>query len=214
MNQIDIIMKTKWKLFIGTIAVIALSFSAAQAQEARMGVKGGLNISNLYVDNVNDENSRIGFNAGFYGQILSTEFFAIQPELLYTTKGSENEYDGFVNQNVKFNLNYLELPVLAVFKLGKVAEIHAGAYGSYLLGANVSYEGDIINGGEDLDRDNFKTYDYGLVGGFGLNFGDVQIGTRYNYGLVKLAKTDNAKTILGDSKNSVAQVYVAFNLNK
>ncbi|MBX2941627.1 MAG: PorT family protein [Cyclobacteriaceae bacterium] len=207
-------MKTKWKLFIGTIAVIALSFSAAQAQEARMGVKGGLNISNLYVDNVNDENSRIGFNAGFYGQILSTEFFAIQPELLYTTKGSENEYDGFVNQNVKFNLNYLELPVLAVFKLGKVAEIHAGAYGSYLLGANVSYEGDIINGGEDLDRDNFKTYDYGLVGGFGLNFGDVQIGTRYNYGLVKLAKTDNAKTILGDSKNSVAQVYVAFNLNK
>jgi hypothetical protein len=179
-----------------------------------MGVKGGLNVSNLYVDDVNDENSRIGFNAGFYGQILSNEFFAIQPELLYTTKGSENEYDGFVDQNVKFNLNYLEVPVLAVFKLGKVAELHAGGYGGYLLGANVKYSGDVFNGGEDLDRDNFNTFDYGLVGGLGLNFGDVQIGTRYNYGLAKLAKTDNAKDILGDSKNSVANVYIAFNLNK
>lgn len=205
-------MKTKLKLIIGTITLMVLSLSAVKAQEARMGVKGGLNISNLYVDNVNDENSRLGFNVGLYGQILSTEFFAIQPELLYTTKGSKNEYDGFVDQDVKFNLNYLEVPVLAVFKLGEVAELHAGGYGSYLLGANVSYAGDLINGGEELDRDNFKSYDYGLVGGLGLNFGNVQIGTRYNYGLVKLAKTDNAKTVLGDSKNSVAQVYVAFNL--
>jgi len=212
MNQNDCIMKTKLKLFIGTITLIVLSISAANAQKARMGVKGGLNISNLYVDDVHDENSRLGLNVGLYGQILATEFFAIQPELLYTTKGSKNEYDGFVDQEVKFNLNYLEVPILAVFKLGEVAELQAGGYGSYLLGANVSYAGDIINGGEDLDRDNFKTYDYGLVGGLGLNFGGVQIGTRYNYGLVKLAKTNNAKTILGDSKNSVAQIYIAFNL--
>lgn len=195
--------------------MVVLSASALHAQdERRMGVKGGLNLSNLYVDDVNDENARIGFNAGFYGQILSTDVFAIQPELLYTTKGSENEYDGIIDQTVKFKLNYLEVPLLAVFKLGDVAEIHAGGYGSYLLGANVSYSGDIANGGENLDRDNFKTFDYGLVGGLGLNFGDVQIGTRYNYGLVKLAKTDNAKAFLGNSKNSVAQVYVAFNLNK
>jgi hypothetical protein len=207
-------MKTNLKLFMGTLIIIASSFTAAQAQDARMGVKGGLNVSNLYVDDVNDENSRIGFSAGFYGQILSNEFFAIQPELLYSTKGSENEYDGFIDQNVKFNLNYLEVPVLAVFKLGKVAELHAGGYGGYLLNANIDYSGDVFNGGEDLDRDNFNTFDYGLVGGLGLNFGDVQIGTRYNYGLAKLAKTDNAKDILGDSKNSVANVYIAFNLNK
>lgn len=206
-------MKTNFKLLLGTMIIIVLSISAVRAQHAKMGVKGGLNVSNLYVDNVNDENSRIGFNAGFYGQVLATEFFALQPELLYTTKGSENEYDGFINQNVKFNLNYLEVPLLAVFKLGKVAELHAGGYGSYLLGANIKYSGDIITGSENLDRDNFKTYDYGLVGGIGLNFGDVQVGTRYNYGLVKLAKTDNAKSILGDSKNSVANIYIAFKLN-
>ncbi|MGE0589352.1 MAG: porin family protein [Cyclobacteriaceae bacterium] len=207
-------MKTNFKIIIGTIAVVALSLSSAYAQSPRMGIKGGLNISNLYVDDVNDENSRIGFNAGFYGQPISSDVFALQTELLYSTKGSENEYDGFVDQNVKFNLNYLEVPVLAVFKLGNTTELHAGGYGGYLLGVNVKYSGDILSGGEDLDRDNFETVDYGLIGGVGFNFGDVQIGARYNYGLRQLAKTDNAKSILGNSKNSVANVYIAFNFNQ
>lgn len=208
-------MKAQLKLFIGTILLVFLCTSVASAQQSpRMGIKGGINLSNLYVDNVDDENARVGFNAGFYGQILSNDFIAIQPELLFTTKGSENEFDGIIDQTIKFNLNYLEVPVLAVIKLGQAAEIHAGAYGGYLLGANVSYSGDLGSGGEDLDRDHFKTIDYGLVGGFGLNFGGVQVGTRYNYGLVRLADSDNAESILGDSKNSVATVYIALDMNR
>jgi hypothetical protein len=182
--------------------------------EPKMGVKGGLNVSNLYLDNVSDENARFGFNVGLYGQLFSSEVFALQPELLFSTKGSRDEFDGIADETVKFNLNYLDLPVLAVIKLGESAEIHAGAYASYLLNANISYEGDLGNGGEDIDRDNFKSYDYGLVGGFGLNFGNLQVGARYNYGLVKLADSDAAEIVLGDAKNSVAQVYMAVNLRK
>jgi hypothetical protein len=177
-------------------------------------VKGGLNVSNLYLDNVSDEHARFGFNVGLYGQLFSSEVFALQPELLFSTKGSRDEFDGIADETVKFNLNYLDLPVLAVIKLGESAEIHAGAYASYLLNANISYEGDLGNGGEDIDRDNFKSYDYGLVGGFGLNFGNLQVGARYNYGLVKLADSDAAEIVLGDAKNSVAQVYMAINLRK
>ncbi|HEX5170174.1 MAG TPA: porin family protein [Cyclobacteriaceae bacterium] len=207
----------KWKNKILTVTtVVAMcglsSFVAAQSAP-RMGIKGGLNLSNLYIDDVNDENPRIGLNLGIYGQLFSTDVFALQPELLFSTKGSQNEFDGFPDQTVKFNLNYLDLPVLAVFKLGKSAEIHAGGYASYLLHANVSYEGDLGSGDENLDRDNFRSYDYGLVGGFGLNFGAVQVGARYNYGLVKLAHSDAAKFIIGDAKNSVAQIYMAFDLN-
>jgi len=103
--------------------------------------------------------------------------------------------------------------VLAVFKLGKSAEIHVGPYVSYLLSSNVKYEGDISNGIDEVDKDNLHSFDYGLAGGFGLNFGDFQIGARYNYGLAEIAKSENAKNLLGDAKNSCAQVYVAFNLN-
>jgi len=205
-------------LFTFTVlTVVATSSLMAQSDPnptARVGIKGGLNVSNLYIDDVNDENARFGFNGGFYGQILSSEVFAIQPELLFSTKGSQADYGGVINSTVRFNLNYLDLPVLAVIKLGPSAEIHAGAYASYLLSANIKYEGNIGNGTDRIDRDQLKSFDYGLAGGLGLNFGAVQIGARYNYGLVKIADSNSARNALGDSKNSVAQLYLALNLNQ
>lgn len=206
-------MKTTCMMGILTLLFLSGAVVSSTAQDRRMGIKGGLNLSNLYVDDVDDESARVGFHVGVYGQIVSTETFAIQPELLYTTKGSESEWNGLIDQTVKFNLNYLELPVLAVFKLGESAEIHIGPYFSYLLGANIDTEGDLGGTNEELDRDNFKSFDFGLSGGFGLNFGAVQIGARYNYGLSEIADSDAADLLLGDAKNSCAQVYVALNLN-
>jgi hypothetical protein len=210
--------RTKLKIVLLCAALMTCLTSSslmAQRKTARAGVKAGLNVSNLYVNNVHDENARIGFNGGFYGQILSSEFFAIQPELLYSTKGTMADYTGFViDQKVRFNLNYLDLPVLAVFKLGRSAEIHAGAYASYLLGANIKYEGNVNNGTDELDKDHFKSYDYGLSGGFALNFNAIQIGARYNYGLVAIANSTAARNYIGNSKNSVAQLYLALNLNQ
>lgn len=204
-------------LKILTVSIV-VSFTSCISSELfaqmRAGVKGGLNVSNLYVDDIDDENARFGFNLGLYGQILSSDVFAIQPELLFSTKGSKIEYGGsFFDQTVKYNLNYLDLPVLAVFKLGDAAEIHVGPYVSYLLGANISHDGDLGSGVDEIDRDHLKSFDYGLSGGFGLNFGSFQAGARYNYGLAKLADSDAADLLIGDSKNSVAQIYLALNLN-
>lgn len=211
-------MHSKSKFIIGSfVLIILLSFIAnlAVAQSnARVGIKGGLNVSNLYIDDVDDENPRFGFHAGVYGQILSSDVFAIQPEILFSTKGTRTEYNELgASGDAKFNLNYLDIPVLAVFKLGEAAEIHVGPYFSYLLSANVDVDGD-IDGYEDIDRDNFNAWDYGLAAGVGFNLGNAQIGARYNYGLQKLAKSDAADFILGDSKNSCAQVYISFNLNR
>jgi hypothetical protein len=197
-------------LFVGFVSAISSNSLFAQM---RAGVKGGLNVSNLYIDDVDDENARYGFNLGFYGQLLSSDVFAIQPELLFSTKGSKAEYKGLFDGNIKYNLSYLDLPVLAVFKLGESAEIHLGPYVSYLLGADISHKGDLGSGVQDIDKDHLKSFDYGLSGGFGLNFGNVQVGARYNYGLAKLADSDAARLAIGDSKNSVAQLYLALNLN-
>ena len=204
-------IKTLYIILVLICLLGTLSTNTVLAQ-ARAGVKGGLNVSNLYIDDIDDENARYGFNVGLYGQLLSSDVFALQPELLFSTKGSKAVYDGIVDQTVKYNLNYLDLPVLAVFKLGESAEIHVGPYASYLLNANISYSGDIANGDDGIDKDHLKSYDYGLVGGFGLNFGQLQVGARYNYGLVKIADSNTAETFIGDSKNSVAQLYLSLNL--
>lgn len=180
---------------------------------ARAGIKGGLNVSNLYVDDVNDENARFGFNVGLYAQLFSSEVFAIQPELLYSTKGTKTTYDNVLmgEGDAKFNLNYLEVPVLAVIKLGGAAELHFGPYWSYLLNANIDVDGD-TDSYDELDRDNFRSWDFGIAGGVGLNFGSTQIGVRYSKGLRKIENSEEAEALLGDAKNSCAQLYIAFSM--
>src|SRR6187551_2088357 len=92
---------------IFTATLFSLAFHPqALAQIRKSGIKGGLNASNLYIDNVNDQNAHLGFNVGLYGQIFSTSKFAIQPELLYSTKGSSAQYGGAINQQITYNLNY------------------------------------------------------------------------------------------------------------
>lgn len=81
----------------------------------KFGVKGGVNFSNLYTEDVDDNNVLAGFNLGLFARLPITQTFAIQPELSYTTKGAELEYNNaFVNGTSTFKLNYLELPVLLV----------------------------------------------------------------------------------------------------
>jgi hypothetical protein len=201
--------------------ITAMAATNVQAQNTRVGLKGGLNLSNLYVDEADDENARIGWHAGLYAQLFSSEAFAIQPELNFSTKGTGITYGTFgangvdIENETNIILNYLDIPVLAVFKLGTAAEIHAGPYWGYLVSAQTKNKaGDPNNEFDTRDRDNFDKWDYGLVGGIGFNLGKgAQLGARYNYGLNKIAETPAARRILGNAKNQVAQVYLSFNLN-
>ncbi len=202
------------KMFTLLCSALLLNILLQQEVSAQIttkaGIKGGLNVSNLYLDDVSDENARIGTHIGLFANFSPAGALGFQTELLFSTKGSVAQYDGVINQEVKYNLSYLDLPVLAVFKVGETVEIHAGGYASYLLAANISYQGDLGNGSDDIDKDNLKSYDYGLALGVGINVGPVQIGARYNYGLVEIAESDNAKALLGNSKNSCAQLFAAF----
>jgi hypothetical protein len=208
--------KKQWLLLcVMGASILFLSVRAqAQTSEAKVGIKGGLNVSNLITEEIDDDDVRVGFHAGLYGQLFSNEGFALQPEINFSTKGNKvvTEF-GVIDQETKFNLSYLDIPVLAVFKLGEAAEIHAGAYWAYLVGANIDTDGDLSDGFRELDRDNFDDWDYGLVGGIGFNLGGVQLGARYNYGLNEIARSSGAKRMLGDTKNSVGQIYLAFNFN-
>lgn len=206
------------KIFLGIVLsgmFAVLTSSVVKAQNVSGGLKGGLTMSNLYIDDdeIDDENARFGFHAGFFSQVMFLETFGLQPELLFTTKGTKATYDGFITQTVDFNLNYLEVPVLAVFRPVEMIEFHAGPYVGLLLSSNIKYSG-AIDGNDEIDRDNFNTLDYGLGFGFALNFGQVQAGLRYNIGLQKLANSNVSEMLLGDSKNAYGQLFVAFKLSE
>ena len=200
-----------------TIAVFTFSVSDAVAQGiTRVGIKGGLNASSLFYDSqgVDSKKERIGFHAGVFSQLNLGEFLAIQPELLYITKGASANYNvlGFSGKNT-FKLNYAELPVLVTFKLGQAVELQAGPYVSYLLNSNINSNGDFGSGSSAINRDNFNKIDYGLAGGINLYFGKTFIGARYEQGFQKIANSGAANTLLGNAKNGVGLLSVGFSLN-
>jgi len=204
-------------LLISAVAISMITFTDAQAQYAKAGIKAGLNLSNLYAEEATDDQARVGWHAGLYGQLFASEAFAIQPEVNFSTKGTgvTRVTSTMARYESKFNLTYIDIPILGVFKLGEVAEIHAGAYWAYLLGAEIrNNDNDPDNEFTTIDRDNFDDWDYGLVGGIGFNLGkSAQLGARYNYGLNEIADSKGTRRLFGNSKNQVAQLYLAFNFN-
>ncbi|WP_323755382.1 porin family protein [Roseivirga sp.] len=187
--------------------------SQSQAQEFRSGIKGSFNLSNFYSNDIDDNNLRPGFSFGVFNESQIGPTAAIQTEFLFSTKGNRSEYrSGPFNGEAKFNLNYLELPVMLDLKAGSALDITFGPYVSYLVSANVTTEGDFGSSYSEIDRDELKAFDFGFSGGLGLNFGNTELGARYNLGLTEIANSNNARSVMGDAKNSVIQFYIALGM--
>ncbi|WP_296623064.1 porin family protein [Marivirga sp.] len=193
---------------------LILSSILVKAQsEDQSGIRASLNLSNLYVDEVNDENTKPGFAVGFYFRKSLSDQISIQPEINYSLKGSQINYDGgfFTGGSGKYryNLSYIEIPVLANFHVGESLYFSAGPYVATLIAAKVKdVDGDgSINSVEEYDRDDFNTFDYGVAAGVGFDFTGGTAGVRYNYGLADVAPEDRG---LDNGKNSVLQFFIGF----
>lgn len=188
----------------------------------KFGIKGGLNLSQFYVNqpNAEDENMKTGVHFGVFGKVPIADMLALQPEVLYSNVGSKITYGGSDLESllgiepgeVRFNLNYVQVPVALAVNVGPL-NIHAGPYLSYLVSANIKdlNTSDLSSSNiAQLETDDFNRLDYGLVGGIGFDVQNVTIGVRYNYGLREVGKSDFAGTLTNDSKNSVGQIYIGF----
>jgi hypothetical protein len=215
-------MKMQSNLLCALVLFMTASFGMLHAQDENVttefGVKGGFNMSNFLSDNdeVSDENILYGFNAGVYATLPISDFVAIQPEILFTTKGSELEYNNaLASGNTKFKLNYIEVPLLVRVNITKNFNVHAGGYASYLVSSKVTGSGD-FDFEEDVDTDDLNKFDAGIAAGVGVDFSPISVGLRYNYGLTTIGKE---RTVAGttytfpDAKNSNFSLYLSYKLN-
>lgn len=209
------------KLILTALTCAAFTVSNAQTNDnpasgASFGIKGGVNFSNLYTEDVDDNNVLTSFNVGVFVSMPLTNFLSIQPEFLYSRKGAELVYDNaFASGTGKFKLNYIEAPILLKVNLTKNLNVHAGPYFAYLIDAQVTNESSSGNFDfeENIDNDDFNKFDYGLSAGAGFDFESIGFGVRYNYGLSTVGKE---RSFLGttytfpDGKNSNLSIYAAY----
>lgn len=203
------------KLLLSALCISVFAISNAQTEKS-FGVKGGVNFTNLYTEDVDDNNMLISFNAGLVAILPITDMIALQPEVIYSGKGAELKYDNaFAEGNAKFRLSYIEVPILLRFNLTDNFSLQAGPYLSYLVNADIKSESDndIFNSQVDLDTNDFNKFDYGLAAGVEFDLNPIGIGARYNYGLANVGKE---RTVGGtsytfpDAKNSAISLYVVF----
>lgn len=191
------------KLFI---IVVAFTMTTKSFAQVKYGVKAGLNLANMLEkdddDTYSDDYSmKIGFHLGGTAEIPISEKFSVQPGLLFSTKGFKMKIEGidgfFEDMNINVNLNYLEIPINAIYKIelgySKLC-INAGPYLGYALSGKVSYDEDSesIDIGSS-DDDDLKALDYGFNIGAGIEINDaITIGLQYGLGLGNLSiDTDN-----------------------
>ncbi len=202
-------------LFIAIIvAATLLTGGTAEAQEKKFGVKGGLNLSNLSMEDNDDSNLRTGFHVGVWAGFPIATNLSIQPELQYSSDGTHwlqetSEYSA----DASLKLDYIELPVNLVYHLAKDVDFHLGPYVAFL--ANASSEATLKTGSSslnlisDLDKDNFKSTDFGLQAGMRFHLNPIYIGFGYKLGLTEVAN-DNAQNYFGDAANRSIRLSVGF----
>lgn len=197
-------------------AVIQIS-TAQEKSEYKLGFKGGVNFTNVGTTTGVTNKSLTGVHFGLFAKLPITNSFAVQPELYFTTKGGELTYQNVVvDGTAKFNLNYIEVPVLAVFKIFPGFNFQVGPYASYLVSSKVKNVNEVsFNFEDNIQSGDFNKFDTGVMAGFGIDVKSVEIGVRYNFGLLKVGKD---KTYLGtnyifpDGKNSAINAYVSYSI--
>jgi len=129
------------------------------AQNFKAGPIIGFNTSQVSGDNLSGFN-KIGIRCGaFVSQSLKN--FDIQMELQYTNKGSrETVKENTYNEGYRFQVNYIEMPLLIKKTIYKKTGIETGIKIGYLLNWEETYDG---VDSSDLE---VNTMEYSVILGF------------------------------------------------
>lgn len=221
-------------------SLLLISSLSLHAQQSSVFVKAGVNLANISVDkdgNVDDARGIASFHAGLQADLPITKFFALQPGVFFTGKGSKIESGNTSGDNwIRSSTRpyYIEVPVNAVIKLplGDESSFFFGA-GPYLgigVGGKNKIEGEML--GVDFSRtENIKfsdddpftsgeegsgygvmrRFDYGLNGTVGVQSKFALFSVNYGLGLAKLQSgTSSSENELG--KHRVLSFTVGFKL--
>lgn len=169
------------------------------------GVKGGVNFANVTGDDVDGADSRTSFNVGLLAEFPLAEIFSVQIEALYSGQGFKTNIDGGIfggSGEVEYQLDYINVPVLAKVYLIEGLSIEVGPQFSFKV--NEEIDADANADGGDLDLDEAEDFEFGVAAGltFQTKMGLFASG-RYNLGL-----TDVIKDV--DAKNSVFQLGIGY----
>lgn len=198
---------------VALIVGVALS-SMAQIGELRhnfaVGINGGVNLNSVSFQPKIKQNTFMAITGGLTARYISEKYFAmicgLQTELNISQRGWDELFetaDGTKNPNITYtrNMTYLEIPFLAHLAFGRDRGmqffLNLGPQVGFLLGDSEKSSGwtpELIERREEYGKKIENKFDYGIVGGLGLELrtkraGHFLVEGRYYYGLADFYNT-------------------------
>lgn len=187
------------RAIVVTCGMSLLSAAPLFAQIPGLGVKGGINLATQHVasDDAGDDTELSTLNAivaGVFATFRIASWLDLQPEALYSVKGSRFDENGITASVL---VDYLEVPVLARFSRrgsGRVGYYVAGGpVAAFQLRARTRTK--FASATEEIDiGDQVERLDFGMAAGGGVEFGSLVVDGRYTYGLKDVDK-DKSDTV-------------------
>jgi len=193
--------------------VLATGTAAFAQQQVKFGPKAGVNFSNLSKgSDFSEAKMRTGFHVGAVAEIKFNEKFSIQPEVVYSTQGSEvtNLLIGNSSAVSTIKNDYINVPIMAKYYIVDGFSVEAGPQVGFLMKSET--EGTIVtpigtSTGTVDSKDTYNSVDFGV--NFGLAYdlpAGLFVNARYNLGLSDVIK-DNTRDAI---KNTVIQVGLGY----
>ncbi|MBB6330178.1 hypothetical protein HNP24_001128 [Chryseobacterium sediminis] len=206
------------KLILG-LALTAGTFAFAQqtgntsSNPVTFGVKGGMNVSSLSKDSgLDDQKSKIGFNAGVFANIPLAASFSVQPEVQYSQYGNKSDYTiGGTKFSASTKLDYITVPVMFQYNLIPNLYVEAGPEFGFMVSAKNKFKNESNGDSNTTDnyKDNLNTFNFGIGLGAGYYFTpNLGLTARYVAGLTDVAK--NRPSGSDATRNNLFQVGLAY----
>lgn len=173
-------------------AVMMLSSVAtfAQHEEGSLTIQPrvGVNIASLTKND--GGKARIGLAAGAELEYQVSDIFSLSAGAMYSMQGAKNG-------NIKLNLDYINVPVMANVYVVPGLAVKLGLQPGFKVNSKV----DVL--GVSANIPGAKSVDLSLPIGLSYEYKNFVLDGRYNFGLTKVNE-------IGDSKNSVFQITAGY----
>lgn len=200
---------------VAAIAMMGVPVGGAVAQgvplvpkRPTIGIMGGVNLAKISGNDVTSADNRTGFLGGVFVTFHLTNTFAIQPEAIYSQRGTSENSDPNFDATIK--MDYIDIPVLLRYDIPVVGPIRpfflAGPAFGIQTKCTIGIEGQGVSASADCDQFSedpeasfeSKTFDLSGVFGAGLDFRlgghTLMVGARYQHGFSDVVKDASAKS--------------------
>jgi opacity protein-like surface antigen len=191
-----------------------------------VGPKVGFNLADMLIKDKEivysiQNKYKVGFHIGGTATYEVFENFSVEAGLLFTNKGYHQDSG---SSKIKMYINYIELPINAVYKIelkNYKLNVFAGPYISYAVGGKIrsntmifmNAEGEKVNElqlkfGSDLTKHQFRKMDFGLNFGAGVELTNkVSIDLHYELGMYNISVNTKDKL---SYRNQVIEISLGY----